>query len=343
MNTTASVSEPSVPPPTETRPLVKQAADELLADGIRPTVANVRARIGRGSATTINAALGDWWQQLAGRLAKAGDRPDVPAPLLELAERLWDAALVQAHDALKTHREEADQRVARAAEIEAAALLARDQAHQKFSDLQQQHQQLGEIRLDLERRLTAEAEKRQHAEARVLVVQAEAVAQAEALRARIRELEELLRREQARFDSMERRLSLQVDEQKTARVETETRHRDDATAWRTERNDLIGQVRQAQERSAELNGRITTLLAQISELRDAYVALQTEKETLVASHARLETTASQAQKIEDSLRGEISALREINEAIETGRRSLREDLEDARKTLAAAVAEGQSS
>lgn len=343
MNTTVSISQPSIVHPAETRSLVKQAADELLVDGIRPTVANVRARIGRGSATTINAALGDWWQELAARLAKAGDRPHVPAPLLELAERLWDAALIQAHDALKTQREEAEQRVTQAAEVQAAALLARDQAVQKLAELQQQHQQLGEIRLDLERRLTAETEKRRYAETRVSAVQAEAIAQMEGLRTRIGELDELLRREQARFDSMERRLSVQVDEQKTARDEAETRHHDDEIAWRNEKNELLGQAHQAHERSAELNGRIAALLAQISELRSAYATLQTEKQTMVASQARLEAAASHGQKIEDSLRSEISALREVNEAIETDRRSLREDLENARQTLATAMAEDHGS
>ena len=35
----------------DTRTLVKQTADRLLAEGIRPTVASVRQRTGRGSAS----------------------------------------------------------------------------------------------------------------------------------------------------------------------------------------------------------------------------------------------------------------------------------------------------
>src|SRR5581483_4817929 len=94
---------------------------------------------------------------------------------------------------------------------------------------------------------------------------------------------------------------------------------------------------------AELNGRIAALLVQISELRSAYATLQMEKQTIVASQARLEAAASHGQKIEDSLRSEISALREVNEAIETDRRSLREDLEDARQTLATGMVEDHGS
>src|SRR4030065_164620 len=111
-----------------TRLLTKRAADELLADGQRPTVANVRNRIGRGSAGTINAALQEWWADLSQRLAQAGSRPEVPAPIAEAMSQLWAAALEQAHNALAEYRHEADRKVAEAADTAATALLARDEA-----------------------------------------------------------------------------------------------------------------------------------------------------------------------------------------------------------------------
>lgn len=317
----------------DTRALVMQAADALLADGIRPTVANVRARTGRGSASTINAALKDWWQDLGQRMARAQISPEIPAPLLEAADALWAAALKQADEALATYRADADKSVAEAHAGARDALLARDEAQAKLQDSLDSFRALENVRLELERRLTAESERRQMAEARIAQAQAEADRRERELRDRIEGIETLMKHERERSDGMESRLSLEVSEQKTAREQSETRHRRDTEVWREEKNRLSHQVQQAHQRSAELQGRLSTLEVQLADARDRQAGLHTEKENLVARQGVLEAAGASAQKIEEALRGELNALRETVRLIEADRDVLKRHLEEARRAL----------
>ena len=317
----------------DTRTLVKQAADALLADGIRPTVASIRARTGRGSASTINAALTDWWQDLGQRMARAQTRPEIPAPLLEAADALWAAALKQADAALAAYRAEADKGVAEAHATARDALLARDEAQEQLQDSLDSFRALEDVRLELERRLTGESERRQAAEARIGQVEAEAGRRENELRERIGNIETLLEHERERFDSMESRLSIDISEQKTARQQSEIRHRRDTEVWREDKNRLSHQVQQAHQRSAELQGRLSILEAQLAETRERQAGLQAEKENLVARQSVLEAAGALAQKIEEALRGELQALRETVRLIEADREVLKRQLEEARRAL----------
>lgn len=89
-----------------TQELAKQAADELLQEGIRPTQQNVRARMGSGSITTINKALNSWWQELGQRFKASTQHPMIPDPVAESASKLWVQALAYAEKGLEGRREE---------------------------------------------------------------------------------------------------------------------------------------------------------------------------------------------------------------------------------------------
>jgi len=75
---------------------VFEVADRLLSEGQRPTQQNVRNQLGSGSLTTINKALNDWWQNLGERLCSQGQRPDIPEPVFDSANALWQQALAYA-------------------------------------------------------------------------------------------------------------------------------------------------------------------------------------------------------------------------------------------------------
>ncbi|WP_151705313.1 DNA-binding protein [Nitrincola alkalilacustris] len=92
--------------PNRTRELVHQAADQLLQQGTRPTQQNVRDLIGTGSLTTINKALGEWWQQLSQRMSRQEQHPELPEPVLTLAAQTWDRALAYAEDRFRSERQE---------------------------------------------------------------------------------------------------------------------------------------------------------------------------------------------------------------------------------------------
>lgn len=79
---------------------VWQAADALIAEGLRPTIERVRQRIGRGSPNTVSPMLEAWFATLGPRLGvgsiKESATNDVPAPVQQAAVKLWETALVSA-------------------------------------------------------------------------------------------------------------------------------------------------------------------------------------------------------------------------------------------------------
>ncbi|MDF2180522.1 DNA-binding protein [Neptuniibacter sp. CAU 1671] len=88
----------------DTQSLVKQAADALLHEGVRPTQQNIRERIGSGSITTINKALNQWWQELGERLKANTSHPMIPDPVAESASKLWHQAVAYADARLEKER-----------------------------------------------------------------------------------------------------------------------------------------------------------------------------------------------------------------------------------------------
>jgi hypothetical protein len=75
---------------------VVRAAEALLREGKRPTVAAVRERTG-GSNATIAPLLDAWWRSVSKRIAEgpaAFER--IPAPLAHVAEALWLQTLSEA-------------------------------------------------------------------------------------------------------------------------------------------------------------------------------------------------------------------------------------------------------
>lgn len=73
---------------------VHTAADELIANGDRPTVERIRAHLGTGSPNTVTRWLETWWKNLGIRLQpKRPDLKDAPAVLAELAGQWWALAL----------------------------------------------------------------------------------------------------------------------------------------------------------------------------------------------------------------------------------------------------------
>ena len=89
---------------------VLEVADSLLAQGKRPTQQMVRNELGTGSLTTINKALNDWWQGLGLRLLEKGNRPDIPEPVFDSANALWQQALAYAEHQLSDQRKQLEQR-----------------------------------------------------------------------------------------------------------------------------------------------------------------------------------------------------------------------------------------
>lgn len=82
-----------------TQELLSAAADELLAEGAKPTIEKVRLKIGSGSPNTVNPMPNAWFASLHKRIqdpqafATPTAPSEVPDPILEAATRLWEAAI----------------------------------------------------------------------------------------------------------------------------------------------------------------------------------------------------------------------------------------------------------
>jgi hypothetical protein len=81
---------------------VQRAADALLRQGIKPSVAAIRSHIGGGSPNTITPLLAKYWQKLGERLAEGPESlARVPEALARVTELMWRRALEEARERLK--------------------------------------------------------------------------------------------------------------------------------------------------------------------------------------------------------------------------------------------------
>lgn len=118
-----------MPRPSNTYERVFSAADQLLEQGVRPTQQKIREQLGSGSISTINKALGDWWQQLGQRMKDQRSVPGLPEPVSDTAQKLWQQALGYAERSFKEQSEQyAAQLQAKSDEVQLQAQEAFQQA-----------------------------------------------------------------------------------------------------------------------------------------------------------------------------------------------------------------------
>ncbi|MBV1789926.1 DNA-binding protein [Marinobacterium sp. D7] len=122
-----------------TRARVFEAADLLLEQGIRPTQQAVREQIGSGSLTTINKALNDWWRTLGERITRQQQHPELPEPVLTIANQLWDRALAYAENRFEEQRQQLKRSEM---ELRNQVALSEQGGHQAMQELQSQNGRL---------------------------------------------------------------------------------------------------------------------------------------------------------------------------------------------------------
>jgi hypothetical protein len=81
---------------------VQRAADALLRQGTKPSVAALREQLGGGSPNTLTPMLARYWETLGRRLATGPEALErVPESLARVTELLWRRALEEARERLK--------------------------------------------------------------------------------------------------------------------------------------------------------------------------------------------------------------------------------------------------
>jgi len=206
------------------------ASDALLLEGSRPTIERVRQKIGRGSPNTVSPHLDTWFKNLGGRIKNPGAfsaPPDLPDPVQQAAQLLWEAALAET-------RRDFDQRLregmaAAVSNVEAEkerAKLAEAAAFEALSKVTHLQAELAMRTGQLEQERLARAQAEAHfqdAGARLLAVQA-ALERAEQQAAQFRDA---ARRDAAealeRYAAAEARARLAMDAEQQARARAEKR------------------------------------------------------------------------------------------------------------------------
>ena len=169
----------TTPPPRstaagdQTRARIRQAALELLREGIRPKVMTVRQRAGgRGSASTIADVLNELWGEVGGWAAAglAGEAPpwprSVPPALINAANRLWEVALTEAAARHQKDLAEAQQHVRDANDRVRATDQARAETEMRCDALRRENRRLEEFCEQLKRQVEDQILQRRRLETR---------------------------------------------------------------------------------------------------------------------------------------------------------------------------------
>ena len=284
------------------------AADQLLAEGLRPTIERVRQKIGRGSPNTVSPMLEHWFSTLGKRLDMGPGRnlppgvedTTVPLVVMQAAQTLWDLAR---EDAAKTQIRQAEALREEIAE-RATSLDTRQ------SELTQKEAALEHTRSGLE---SALASARQAFDSSQAQLEAATRGRQES-EARTRQLEQLLEQAQA---SLERQ-RLEFTGQQTAWNET-VRQTEQVNAEREKRlllevdrerlaarqaNADLLRERKLRERADESLGEVTRDLA----------ALRNELALAQAAQARAQDDIQAWQERRDELQKRLSSEENAHQA-----------------------------
>lgn len=299
---------------------VSEAADALIAEGLRPTIERVRQKMGRGSPNTVSPMLDAWFGALGARLTgnqsvTAVDA--IPYPVQEGMNKLWDMALVIGREeaflqvaqiqaslegeriAIAAKAADFSQREQLQAERMQASENALNTSKMQIEDLRKQ---FADLRKSLKERETEIAEQRTRLQAaeQVWAAQTRKVADEAAQQARERE------RADERAASTERRLLQEVDRARqetrllrTAALESEKREAAQQSQWQETlraRTDALNlAVEQGTQNSRDLQAArdmLATAQLKNEEIKVVFDKQQLANESVIAQLTRALTSRS---------------------------------------------------
>ncbi len=255
---------------------VHTAADELVANGERPTVERIRAHLGTGSPNTVIRWLDTWWKNLGVRLQpNRPDLKDAPAALAELAGQWWARALDHARESIL--EELAGTRQTLAAE---------------YDELRLQQQTFAEEASELHAKATASAQSERLA-----------LTQVAELRQLVDQLQSQLTESTQQRNSVHQRLE-QLD---VARQALEARLHEQQELARSERDGLMEHARSVENRSAQ---EVDQARQQVKQLQSRLSSM--EKLRIGTEHAlkAAQKTAAEAVKEAEKQRARSEVLEE---------------------------------
>lgn len=270
---------------------VDRAADELLAQGQRPTIEKVRLHLGHGSPNTIAPMLELWFAGLGKRVrglaGSQGWGDQLPDWLLQSAETLWNQAQVQAKAVAESELDQERQGLAqREADLheQATALQQRMAIHQ--ATLQAQEQALAEARAQsaallsrLEQTKSDSAQQHQMMlglQEDLRLLRERRHADEDRHQAELKTLNEDRRKTEERADSAAARAALEIDRARQE-AKAERAHRQRAEKLLEElREAHQSAMAQAQQQAAEMQQALGLTQAELKLAQERLSHQQTE-------------------------------------------------------------------
>jgi len=308
---------------------ITRAADQLLAEGERPTIDGVRRILGTGSPGTVNTLLKQYFQSLPSRL-------NLPASIATAAAELYEQVQSTARQELEKEREESE--AALATDRESLAQERRDfegeraAFHQRVADLnadlERHREQLKTTSAKLastERELVAQTIRATSAEAQAKAAEAERERSAQKYASDLQRL-----REQA--EGNERHLLGRIDEQKAQSQRlTQDREREIAAAAK-QASSLEAAVSEATKLNASLRAELATAQRDLGKRQEAVTVAET-----ALTRAQEQAVREQAARQADLERSRVEFER-LTAQTEQHRRERDEALREAAKLEGRAAA-----
>ena len=286
------------------------AADQLIGEGLRPTIERVRLKMGRGSPNTVSPMLDAWFARLGARLGVGNDAQptagDLPTAIRQAAEKLWETAL-----------------------LEAKAVADQQQMESRLR-LDSEHASLERREIDLAQREKSLVERQNTLDALLQVARAQVVD----LTVRLEQSEMRSDRREAEIEVLQQKLNhldaQRMADQRSAQEQfqnhAQERHRLEEHAVSTERRWMTELDRERQETKRLMSKleqselRVQTagtqfqaqLQAQAQKQVDADQALETERQASLATHRR----AHELQKLlDDQVKENTTTLAQMNQLL----------------------------
>lgn len=313
--------------PRDTRALVKAVAPRMFAAGERPTRAAVYALIRRGSMTTIDAALREWWDELRRQTHAQMKIPEIPEALIEpfqaAIKAMWDAAHGEAKAAFEEDRVAAATSVAEAKEEADAALALIEEHKGRAREAQAAKERVQEELAAVRTALDAETEKT----TALLSTRARLESELDAVRA-ARE-----RDAQTASDVQAAMLAERTREREAleGQLAFATRQIDEAREkTRAVTSDLERERRLAEKAANQARSDLDAVTTALNETRSNAMQLEkavsTERERAAIASAQLTELRGERERLtnaNDSLAASVRGLTDDRRSQETARRNER--------------------
>lgn len=286
---------------------ITHAADQLLADGERPTIEGVRRILGTGSPATVNSLLKQYFQALPARL-------NLPAPIATAAAELYEKVRSTALDDLNAQRAEQEsafgEQQARLAQerrdLEAERTSAQQRVVDLVTDLERTREQLKTTAAKLavtEKELSSQTTRASTAEAQFQAAEQERERSSQKHAAELQRLKD-------QTEGNERHFLGRIEEQK-AQVQRLSQDRErETSAGAKHLAALETALSEAAKVQASLRSELTLAQREMVKRQDAVAAAET---ALARVQEQLNKDQVARQSDLDRFKSEIDALAAASE------------------------------